>query len=126
MPTIKPVSSAERAQRAAPGLLRADVAAELPTAKKSSTGERRHVVDLRREKNVEQIAVSVGGVGQKRQMPEHPADVDKSHDGERHALKLALNPVSQNRDQQDQRHRIDREGDEQSVPAPTRFLALRL
>src|SRR5258705_10321721 len=86
----------------------------------------RDVSHPRRENNVANKAVGVASVRDKSEVTEHPADVNKTDNGERYALQLAAGAIAQNRNEQDQRDRERRHGDKESVPTRALFFATRL
>src|SRR5882757_10630250 len=87
--------------------------------------KRRDVSQSCRENNVANKAVGVASVRDKSEVTEHPADVNKTDNGERYALQLAASAIAQNRNEQDQRDRERRHGDKESVPAGALFFATR-
>ena len=50
-------------------------------------------------------------------MAEHPADVDKADDAQRHPLQFAAGAVAQDRHEQNKRDGEDRHGHEKPIPA---------
>jgi hypothetical protein len=67
----------------------------------------------------EQVAIGIARVGEKPEMHEHPAEVDKSQYRERDFLQLASRAVSNDRHQQDQRDYEHGRCHEEPVPAGT-------
>ena len=57
------------------------------------------------------------GVGQKDQVPEHPAEIDEADHRQGDHLKLALGPVAQDRNEQNEGNDINGQRHEQAVPA---------
>src|SRR5882724_11512838 len=86
----------------------------------------RDVSQPRRENSVANKAVGVASVRDKSEVTEHPADVNKTDNGERYASQLAAGAIAQNRNQQDQRDRERRHGAKESVPAGALFFATRM
>src|SRR4029453_18496091 len=86
----------------------------------------RDVSQPRRENNVANKAVGVASVSDKSEVTEHPADVNKTDNGERYASQLAASAIAQNRNEQDQRDRERRHCEKQSVPARAVFFAARM
>src|SRR5207248_9034176 len=60
------------------------------------------------------------------EVPNHPADINKTDNGERYALQLAASAIAQKRNQQDQRDRERRHGNKESVPARALFTTARI
>ena len=116
----------KRSHRALPGFPGADVAAQRMFAKKFTKRERGDIVQFRREQQIQQIAVGVAGIGQEGQMAKHPSQVNKTDNGQGELLQLPVDFVPQDGNQQDERHHIDRQHNEQPVPTLAGFLALRL
>ena len=85
-----------------------------------------YVTDRSCKNNVTKKTVGIGGVGQKSEVPEHPADVNKPDDGQRHALQFAARAVAQNRNEENQRDRKHRNGNKKSIPAGARLFATRM
>ena len=79
--------------------------------------ERRHVVHLHGEDQVEEIAVGVLRVRQKPDVSEHPADVEEPEQGQGDGLELPFGPVAENGHQQDQGNHKRGPDDEHAVPA---------
>src|SRR5438105_3899931 len=72
------------------------------SAENFAKGERRDVAHCRGKDNERDESVSVARVRQKSEMPEHPADIDESDDGERHSLQLTAAAIAQDRNDQDE------------------------
>src|SRR4029077_7326057 len=117
-------SYAQRSERAFPGLVRTDFAAQRMAAENFPKSKCRDVSQPRRENDVANKAVGVASVRHKSEVTEHPADVNKTNNGERYALQLAAGAIVQNRNEQDQRDRERRHGDKESVPARARFFTM--
>ena len=79
-------------------------------AEELAEGVGRNVVDLHGKNQVEQVAVGIAGVGQERQMAEHPADVQETQDRQSDRLKLTLGAVAKDGDQQDGGDHVRRAG----------------
>jgi hypothetical protein len=95
-------------------------------AEKPAKGERRHVAQLRRENDVEEIAVSIHRVREETEVSEHPADVNKADDAQRHALQLAAGAVAQDRHEQNERDGEDGHCHEKAIPARAGLLSARM
>src|SRR5512132_4255449 len=87
-------SDAQRSERAFPCLVRTDFAAQRMAAENFSESKCRDVSQSRRENNVANKAVSVASVSDKSEVTEHPADVNKTNNGERYALQLAASAIA--------------------------------
>ena len=114
------------AERAFPGFVRTDFAAQRMPAENFPERKRGDVGQFRRENDEAKKAVGVARVGEKSEMAEHPADVDESDNRERHSLQFAAGAIAQNRNEQNQRDREHRHRDKESVPAGARFFAARM
>src|ERR1700757_5017033 len=77
----------------------------------------RDISQPRRKNNVTKEAVGVASVRHKSEVTEHPANVNKTDNGQRYVLQLAASAIAQNRNEQNQRDRERRHGDKESVPA---------
>src|SRR6266850_6517853 len=95
-------------------------------AENLSESKCRDVSQPRRENDVANKAVSIASIRDKSEVTEHPADVNKTDNGERYAPQLAASAIAQNRNEQDQRDRERRHGDKESVPARALFFAARI
>src|SRR6059058_1717711 len=95
-------------------------------AENFSDRERSNVAQRSRKDNEADEAVSIARVSQKSEMPEHPADINESDDGERHPLQFAAGAIAQNRNDQDQRDLEDRHRDKKTVPTGAWFFAARM
>src|SRR6476660_8005727 len=95
-------------------------------AENFSESKCRDVSQPRRENNVAKKAVGVASVRDKSEVTEHPADVNKTDNGERYASQFTTSAIAQNRNEQDQRNRERRHGDKESVPARALFFAARV
>src|SRR5438552_16646120 len=80
----------------------------------------------RRENDVANKAVGIARVRHESEVTEHPADINKTDNGERYASQLAASAIAQNRNEQDQRDRERRHGNKESVPACALFFATRM
>src|SRR5438128_6835971 len=118
--------NSERAKRAFPRFVRTDFAAKRMPSKPSAKCKRADVIQFGREDNVTKKSVGVGGVRQKTQMSEHPADVNKANDAQRHLLQFAAGAVAQDRNEQDQHDSENRHSHKKSIPTCTRLLAARM
>src|SRR6266576_224039 len=85
----------------------------------------RDVSQPRRENNVANKAVGVSRVRHESEVTEHPADVNKTDNGQRYVSQFAAGAIVQNRDEQDQRDSERRHGDKESVPTRSLFFATR-
>src|SRR6266853_4515113 len=113
----------ECAERALPGFVRTDFAAQWMSAENFAKGERGDVTHSRGKNNETNKSVSVARVSQKSEMPEHPADINESDDGERHSLQLAAGAIAQDRNEQDESDREDRHCHKKSIPTGAWFFA---
>src|SRR5262249_10395871 len=95
-------------------------------AEKLSESKRCDVRHCRRENYVANEAVGVASVRDKSEVTKHPADVNKTDNGERYVSQLAASAIAQNWDEQDQRNRERRHGDKESVPTRARIFAARI
>src|ERR1700756_3556128 len=86
----------------------------------------RDVSQARRENKVAKKAVGVASVRHKSEVTEHPADVNKTDNGQRYLLQLAASAIAQNRNEQNQRDRERRHGDKESVPARPLLFTVRI
>src|SRR3954463_12634938 len=93
------------------------------TPEKPAEGKGRDVVQLRRENYIEKIAIRVHRIGQKPEVPEHPADVNKADDAERHPLQFAAGAIAQDRHEQNERDSEDRHSHKKAVPTLARFVS---
>src|SRR5882724_2129325 len=116
-------SDAQRSERAFPCLVRADFAAQRMAAENFPESKCRDVSQPRRENDVANKAVGVASVSDKSEVTEHPADVNKTDNGERYTPQLTASAIAQNRNEHDQRDRERRHGDKESVPARALFFA---
>src|SRR6266478_8271897 len=89
----------ERAERTFPRFVRADFTAKRMPPKQSAKRKRADVIQFGCEDNVTKKSVGVGRVRQKTEVSEHPADVNKANDAQRHLLQFALSAVSQDRNE---------------------------
>src|SRR5881392_532114 len=80
----------------------------------------------RRENDVTDKAIGIARVRHESEVTEHPADINKTDNGEGHVLQLAASAIAQNRNQQDQRDRERRHGNKESVPARALFATARI
>src|SRR4029077_3817712 len=119
-------SDAQRSERAFPGLVRIDFAEKRRAAENFSESKGRDVSQPRRENDVAKKAVGVASVRDKSEVTEHPADVNKTDNGERYASQLAASAIAQNRNEENQRDRERRHGDKESIPARALFFATRM
>src|SRR5258705_11173517 len=95
-------------------------------AENFSESKCRDVSQSRRENNVANKAVGVASVRDKSEVTEHPADVNKTNNGERYALQFAAGAIAQNRNKQDHRDHEPRNGNKKAQPTRAlRFAARR-
>src|SRR5207237_9382000 len=87
--------------------------------KQSAKCKRGDVIQFCREDDVTKKSVGIRRVRQKTQMSEHPADVNKANDAQRHLLQFAPGALAQDRNQQDQCDRENRHGHKTAIPACT-------
>src|SRR5437867_5211511 len=118
--------NSERAKRAFPRFVRTDFAAKRMPSKPSAKCKRADVIQFSREDNVTKKSVGVGGVRQKTQMSEHPTDVNKANDAQRHLLQFAAGAVAQDRNEQDQHESENRHSHKKSIPTCTWLFAARM
>ena len=90
------------------------------------TNPRRHIVQLGRENDIEKIAVGIHRVREETEVSEHPADVHKADDAQRHALQLAAGVVAQNRHEKNQRDSKDGHRYKAAIPAGAGLFAARM
>src|SRR5262245_40722986 len=86
----------------------------------------RDVSQPRCENDVAKKAVCIPSVRDKSEVTEHPADINKTDNGERYVPQLAASAIAQNWDEQDQRDRERRRGDKESVPTRARVSPARI
>src|SRR4026208_1940863 len=86
----------------------------------------RDISQSRRENNVANKAVGIASVRDESEVTEHPADVNKTDNGERYALQLAASAIPQNWTEETPRDRDRRHADKESVPTGARFFATRI
>src|SRR4051794_3699359 len=96
------------------------------TSKETAECESGHIAEFRRENDVTQVAVCVSRIGQETEMAKHPADVYEADNGERHSLQFAARTIPRDRDEQDERNRENRHGNEECVPTRARFPSARI
>src|SRR5206468_10150358 len=107
-------------------LVWADFAAKRMSSKQSAKCERADIIQFGGEDNVTKKSVGVRRVRKKTQMSEHPADVDKANDAQRHLLQFAPGTVAQDRNEQNQGDSENRHGHKKSIPAWTWLFAARM
>src|SRR5207247_11046845 len=116
----------ERASRAFPRFVWANFAAKRMPPEQSAKCKRADIIQFGREDDVTKKSVGVGGVRQKTQMSEHPANVNKANDAQRHLLQFAAGAVAQDRNERDQCDSENRHGHEKAIPACTWLFAARM
>src|SRR6266498_2782723 len=107
----------ERAKRAFPRFVWADFAAKRMPPKQSAKCKCADIIQFGREDDVTKKSVGIRRVRQKTQMAEHPADVNKANNAQRHLLQLASGAVAQDRNEQDQCDSENRHGHKKAIPA---------
>ena len=85
-------------------------------AEQRAAGVGGDVIQLHGDHQIAQITVGVSGIGQKRQVSEHPAEIHEPDNGQCEQLELALSAVAKDRDHQDHGDHEDGQGHEQTVP----------
>src|SRR5467141_1022191 len=95
-------------------------------SKQSAKCKRADVIQFGREDDVTKKSVRIRRVRQKTQMSEHPADVNKAHEAQRHFLQFAPGAVAQDRNEQDQCNRENRHSHKKAIPACTWLFAARM
>src|SRR6266496_206792 len=116
----------ERTKRAFPRFVRADFTAKRMPPKQSAKCKRADIIQFGGEDDVTKKSVGIRRVRQKTQMSEHPADVNKANDAQRHLLQFAPGAVAQDRNEQDQRDSEHWHGHKKSIPACTSLFAARM
>ena len=111
-------SDAQRSERAFPGLVRTDFAAQRMTAENLPESKAGNVSQPRCENNVTDKGVGIARVRHESEMTEHPTDVNKTDNREGYALQLAVGAIAQNRNEQDRRDRERRRGDKEEPYQP--------
>src|SRR5439155_26092178 len=111
----------ECTKRAFPRFVRADFTAEQMPPEQSAKCKSGDVIQFRREDDVTKKSIGIRRVRQKTQMSEHPADVNKANDAQRHLLQFAAGAVAQDRNEQDQCDSKNRHGHEKAIRACTRL-----